>query len=221
VTGTRIDSILKKSELFAFFGIIVGQMGNRLNSQTETGAALPGRDVSLSLPDRIASYGDRLLRSAYLMCGNYRDAQDIVQETLCRALAALPDFRGEAGVYTWLFSIMRNVYRKQRRHEIRFFHFLARQPRVELAEENPADHWERRSTQTQLLAMLRKLPAKQREIVILRFVNDLKIADIARILSLPEGTVKSRLFKAGNRLQELMGTCSSRSISECEEAHEV
>ena len=144
-----------------------------------------------------------------------------MQETFCRALTALPDFRGEAGLYTWLFSIMRNVYRKQRRRELRFFHFLARQSRVEQADDNPADHWERRSTQTQLLAMLRKLPAKQREIVILRFVNDLKIADIACILSIPEGTVKSRLFKAGNRLQELMSNRCSRSISECEEAHDV
>jgi RNA polymerase sigma-70 factor, ECF subfamily len=196
-------------------------MGNRIDSQNESGTIFPEEESTLSLPDLIASYGDRLLRSAYLMCGHSRDAQDIVQETFCRALAALQDFRGEAGVYTWLFSIMRNVYRKQCRHEMRFFHFLARQPRVELIEDTPADQWERQSTQTQLLTMLQKLPAKQREIVILRFVNNLKIADIARILSLPEGTVKSRLFNAGNRLQELMGARCSRSISECEEAHEV
>jgi RNA polymerase sigma-70 factor, ECF subfamily len=196
-------------------------MGNQSDSQYRTGTTLPESESSLSLPDLIASYGDRLLRSAYLMCGHSGDAQDIVQETFCRALAALPDFRGEAVVYTWLFSIMRNVYRKQRRREMRFFCFLARQPRVEQVDDNPADHWEQRSTQTQLMTMLQKLPAKQREIVILRFVNDLKIAEIACVLSLPEGTVKSRLFKAGNRLQEWMSNRSNRSISACEEAHEV
>ncbi len=161
------------------------------------------------------------MRSAYLMCGYSGDAQDIVQETICRALAALPGFRGEAGVYTWLFTIMRNVYLKHRRHESRFFHFLARQPRVSHARGDPAEQWEQRSAQSHLVAALQKLPVKQREIMIMRFVNDLKIADIARILSLPEGTVKSRLHNASNRLQELMGARSGRSPSVREEIHEL
>jgi RNA polymerase sigma-70 factor (ECF subfamily) len=185
-------------------------------------ATIPPKDEPpLSLPDLIASYGDRLLRSAYLMCGHSSDAQGIVQETFCRALAALPDFRGEAGVYTWLFSIMRNVYLKQLRHERRFIYFLARQPRVRHAEGDPAEHCERRSAQTHLLETLQKLPVKQREIIILRFVNGLKIVDIASILSLPEGTVKSRLFNASNRLQTLIGARCGRAPSVCEEAHEL
>ncbi len=192
-----------------------------MDNRNDTGMIPPEDEPSLTLPDLIASYGDRLLRSAYLMCGRSGDAQDIVQETFCRALAALPDFRGEAGVYTWLFTIMRNVHLQHRRSERRFFYFLARRPRVTQAEGNPFEHCEQRSHQTQLAATLQKLPAKQREIVILRYVNDMKIADIARILSLPEGTVKSRLFHAGNRLQELIGARRGRSLSVCEEAHEL
>jgi RNA polymerase sigma-70 factor, ECF subfamily len=178
-------------------------------------------EAPLSLPDLIASYGDRLLRSAYLMCGRSGNAQDIVQETFCRALAASQNFRGEAGVYTWLFSIMRNVYLKQLRHERRFMNFLSLQPRVLQVEDNPAGHSERKSTHSHLLAAIQKLPAKQREVVILRFVDDMKIADIARILSLPEGTIKSRLFKAGARLQELVGARRDCPIPVCEEAHEL
>ncbi len=193
----------------------------RMENCHNTGMMPPRDKPPLSMPDLIASYGDRLLRSAYLMCGHSGDAQDVVQETFCRALAALPGFRGEAGVYTWLFSIMRNVYLKQRRQEKRFFHFLARQPRVPRAEGNPAEHCERQSAHTRLLATLQKLPAKQREIIILRFVNGLKIADIARILSLPESTVKSRLYNASDRLQTLMGARFGRSLSVCEEVHEL
>jgi RNA polymerase sigma-70 factor (ECF subfamily) len=192
-----------------------------MDNRRDTGTILPKAESPLSLPELIASYGDRLLRSAYLMCGHSSDAQDIVQETFCRALAALPDFRGEAGVYTWLFTIMRNVYLKQRRREGRLLHFLARQSRVPHAEDNPAERWERQGSQTHLLKALQKLPAKQREVIILRFVNDMKIAEIARMLSLPEGTVKSRLFKAGNRLQTLIGVRQSRSLPVCEEAHEL
>jgi RNA polymerase sigma-70 factor, ECF subfamily len=211
----------KKSELFPSFGIIVRRMGNRMECQNDAGTMPALSEQPLSLPNLIASYGDRLLRSACLMCGHSGDAQDIVQETFCRALAALPDFRGEAGVYTWLFSIMRNVYLKQRRRERRVFHFLERQPQVSHSQHDPIERLEQQRTQTQLMMTLQKLPVKQREIVVLRFVNDMKISDIARVLTLSEGTVKSRLYKAGNRLQALMGNRCSRPLSACEGTHEV
>jgi RNA polymerase sigma-70 factor (ECF subfamily) len=212
---------LKKSERFVSCGIKIGQKGNGMGNRDKAGTSARKDVPRPSLPDLIASYGDRLMRSAFLMCGRSGDAQDIVQETFCRALAALPDFREEAGVYTWLFTIMRNVYLQQRRSQWRFIHFLARQSPVALSASNPAEHCEQRSNQTQLLAAMQKLPARQREIVILRFVNDMKIADIARVLSLPQGTVKSRLFKASSRLQKLIGARRDRSLPVCEEAHEV
>ena len=199
----------------------MGQMEDRMESHCDAATKLLVSEPPFSLPDLIAGYGDRLLRSAYLMCGRSGDAQDIVQETFCRALASLPDFRGESGVYTWLFTIMRNIYLKQLRRERRFFHFLARQPRASHAEGDQMTQCERQSTQTHLLEALQKLSVKQREIIILRFVNEMKIADIARVLSLPEGTVKSRLFNAGTRLQALMGVSRGRSLPLCEEAHEL
>ncbi len=215
----RTDSI--ENERFLFFGIKIREMEKRPENRNDTGTIPPGKEPPLSLPDLIASYGDRLLHSAYLMCGNSSNAQDIVQETFCRALAALPTFRGHAGVYTWLFTIMRNVYLKQRRHERRFFQFLAHQPRVAHTQSNPAEHCERLNTRTHLVAALQKLPVKHREIIVLRFVNDLKIADIARFLSLPEGTVKSRLFNASNHLQALIGARSLRSLPVREEVREL
>jgi RNA polymerase sigma-70 factor, ECF subfamily len=199
----------------------MGQMRSQKETHCDNATMQPGDAASLSMPDLIASYGDRLMRSACLMCGNSSDAQDIVQETFCRALAALHNFRKDADAYTWLFAIMRNVYLHQCRHERRFFRFVARQPRIAHVEYDAVEHCEQQRTQTLLLATLQKLPVKQREIIILRFVNDLKIADIARVLSLPEGTVKSRLFKASNRLQSLMGARHGRALSACEEAHEV
>src|SRR5512136_1541605 len=135
-------------------------MGYRAENDSEAGMMPPKNGPPISLPDLIASYGDRLLRSACLMCGHSGDAQDIVQETFCRALAALPDFRGESGVYTWLFTIMRNIYLKQLRRERRFFHFLAGQPRASHAEGDQMTQCERQSTQTHLLEALQKLSVK-------------------------------------------------------------
>jgi RNA polymerase sigma-70 factor, ECF subfamily len=192
-----------------------------MEHQNDTEPMPAVNETPVSLPNLIASYGDRLLRSAYLMCGHSSNAQDIVQETFCRALAALPDFRGEAGVYTWLFSIMHNVYLKQRFRERRFFHFLERQPQMVHSFDDPVEHLEQRRVQTEFITTLRKLPARYRKIVVLRFVDDMKITEIARILSLSEGTVKSRLFKAGNRLKASLGKKYSRPFSACEETHEV
>ena len=118
-------------------------MDNKTGNGHNTATIAPANEESLSLPDLIASYGDRLLRSAYLMCGHSCNAQDIVQETFCRALAGLPDFRGEAGVYTWLYTIMRKVCLQNRRRESRFLRYIALQPRVSYTNSNPAEHCDR------------------------------------------------------------------------------
>src|SRR6266702_7677184 len=74
---------------------------------------------SLDFQELIESYGDRLLRSACLLCGDETEAQDLVQETLLQALKSAHRFRGDSTVYTWLHGILRNLchrhLRKQKR----------------------------------------------------------------------------------------------------------
>src|SRR3954464_14172722 len=65
------------------------------------------------------AHGDRLLRSAYLLCGDATEAQDLVQETFLQALKSADRFRGESAVHTWLHGILLNLsrhhWRKQKR----------------------------------------------------------------------------------------------------------
>src|SRR6266550_3159458 len=74
---------------------------------------------SHDLQELVDSYGDRLLRSACLLCGDETEAQDLVQETLLQALKSAHRFRGDSAVYTWLHGILRNLchrhLRKQKR----------------------------------------------------------------------------------------------------------
>src|SRR5580658_9427052 len=64
---------------------------------------------AVGLHELIEAHGDRLLRSAYLMCDDRAEAQDLVQETLLQAFKSAHRFRGDSEVYTWLHGILRNL----------------------------------------------------------------------------------------------------------------
>src|SRR5437868_6249365 len=67
----------------------------------------------------LAAHGERLLRSAYLLCGDENEAEDLVQETFLQAIKSAHRFRGDSAIYTWLHGILRNLchrhLRKQKR----------------------------------------------------------------------------------------------------------
>jgi RNA polymerase sigma-70 factor (ECF subfamily) len=66
----------------------------------------PGAEQEL-----VASHGDRLFRSACLLCGDQAEAQDLVQETMLQSVRSAPRFRGCSTVYTWLHGILLNLTR--------------------------------------------------------------------------------------------------------------
>ena len=74
---------------------------------------------SLDLQELIDACGDRLLRSACLLCGDATEAQDLVQETFVQALKSAHRFRGDSAVYTWLHGILLNVCRRHLRKQKR------------------------------------------------------------------------------------------------------
>src|SRR5690242_12062102 len=75
--------------------------------------------VSLEIEELLSAHGDRLLRSAYLLCGNVTEAQDLVQETFLQALKSTRRFRGDSVIYTWLHGILRNLSHRHRRNQKR------------------------------------------------------------------------------------------------------
>jgi RNA polymerase sigma-70 factor (ECF subfamily) len=147
------------------------------------------------------AYGNRLLRAAYLMCNNEPDARDLVQETFCQALDALKRFRGDSQEYTWLYAILRNQYRLHCRKNFRWFP-------LDLLFDHPAemvDPWislNRAESEHRMEAAMALLPFKHREVLILRYVDEMKVDDIAPLLRVSPGTVKSRLHHAPRELQK-------------------
>jgi RNA polymerase sigma-70 factor (ECF subfamily) len=152
----------------------------------------------------VQSCGDRLLRSAFLLCGNESDAQDLAQDTFVQALQSAHRFRGGSSVYTWLHAILLNLTRHYHRDRKRLVGSdeLARQD-IAAPEEGPS-RLDAEAASSALAAALGRLSGPHREVVVLRFYEDLKIHEIAMRLAISPGTVKSRLHYAIGELQRLL-----------------
>jgi RNA polymerase sigma-70 factor, ECF subfamily len=171
--------------------------------QEQLVAALKCRDPA-ALQELVGLFGQRLTRSAILLCGNESDAQDLVQDTFVEALKSAHRFRGHSSIYTWLHSILLNLTRHHRRKNQRlvFNNELAEQE-MGVTEEHPfAPDVENASTE--LARALQQLSATHREVLVLRYYEHLKISEIGEQLGVSPGTVKSRLHYAIQEMQKLL-----------------
>ena len=164
----------------------------------------------------VASCGDRLFRSACLLCGNEAEAQDLVQETLLQAVRSAHRFGGRSSIYTWLHGILLNLTRHYHRDRKRIIYDeeLARREAGDV-EENPS-RLDLETTSGALAAALRQLSDPHREVLVLRFYQEMKIHEIAACLGISKGTVKSRLHYAIAEMQRrlpdelnLFGACGT------------
>lgn len=153
--------------------------------------------------DLVRCYQDRVFSFILRLIGSRDDAVDLTQDTFMKAWQALPEWRPEARFSTWLLQIARNtaldaVRRRQR------MQFAPLDDEIDLADSAPGPdaHYASRQRQGWLLQALRQIPFEQREILLLREVEDLSYTDIAVTLGIREGTVKSRLARARAALQE-------------------
>ena len=150
---------------------------------------------------------------ALRLTGNAADAEDLAQDTLIRALKALPGFRGESGLKTWVYRITVNTWKNRVRSEKRrgFWKtvslglFAGAEGDDEppfAADDPPLDRsLEQEEQQAQVQSALMDLDADSRSIIVLREVQGQSYQELAEALGVPEGTVKSRLCRARKALQ--------------------
>ncbi len=155
-----------------------------------------------AVQELVAAHGDRLFRSACLLCGNEAEAQDLVQETLLQAARSGPVFGGRSSLYTWLHGILLNLTRHYHRDRKRMVYDeeLARRD-APVMEEDP-HRLDVELARDALTRALQRLSGSHREVLILRFYEEMKLHEIAAHLRVSNGTVKSRLHYA---LAELQG----------------
>ena len=149
----------------------------------------------------VERYEDRVRRTAFLLVGNRDDAQDVAQETFVRAFKSLSSFRHECAFSTWLHRITLNAARNwlrenRRRAQMSDLEWEAEMAPAKLDEATPEHQVLRREGARRLQAALQTLPDRYREALVLKVYHDLPYSDIAEILQVPVGTVRSRLAKA-------------------------
>jgi RNA polymerase sigma factor (sigma-70 family) len=168
-------------------------------------ADLRGRDSAV-IEALIETHGDRLLRSATLLCGDATNAQDLVQDAFVQALRSVHKFRRQSSLYTWLHSILLNLTRHYHRDRQRLVYdneLAARE--VPVLEERPGALDFENAT-TELTRALGQLSDSHREILVLRYFEHMKIHELARHLGISKGTVKSRLHYAIREMQKIIPT---------------
>ena len=156
----------------------------------------------------VQRYTDMAFRTAYLVTGSAADAEEAAQDAFLKAYRALPGFRAGAPFRPWLLRIVGNESRNRRRAagrlaalELRAAEGLGAGDAAPSPEAEAEAAEERRA----LLRALDGLGDEQRDVVTCRYLLQLSVEETAAALGVPEGTVKSRLARALDRLRERLG----------------
>ena len=145
------------------------------------------------IEEMVYKYGDKLFRICLITLGNASDAEDAVQETLIKYLQKAPDFENEEHEKVWLITVAvnkcRDILRYRKRHatvnieEIQEF--------VKVDEDSG------------ILDALMQVPEKYRIVMILYYIEEYRVSDIAKIIGKTASAVKMRLQKGRNLLREI------------------
>ena len=140
----------------------------------------------------VETYREQVYRIALRMCGNAADADEAAQEAFLAAWKGLPNFRGDSQFSTWLYQLTTHAAIDLMRREKRQ---IAAEDITEVSAPDPApgpqQQAERRETQEAVRNAILQLTPEYRQIVVLRFLEDLSYEEIGAALKLPSGTVKS------------------------------
>ena len=158
--------------------------------------------------DLARKYQDRVYNLALPIVGNADDALDVVQETFLQALAHLGSFRRSSRFYTWLYRIAYNcaVGSLRRRGRTTSVDRIVEEigDRFESPVEAPDAKSKREDDVQALREALAKLPEEYRAPIVLREIEGANYEQIAEVLEIPIGTVRSRLHRARNALREAL-----------------
>ncbi len=160
----------------------------------------------------VRRYQDRLYNTVYRLVGSAEDAQDVVQEAFLHAYQSLDRFKGDSRFFTWLYRIAVNsaisLKRKHRAvvsiHTGREGQGGAAEPLDTSAFSQPGQTLERAEEERRIQSALSRMSPEHRAVLILKDLEDQKYEDMAQILQVPIGTIRSRLHRARLELRELL-----------------
>ena len=152
----------------------------------------------------VEAYQTPAYRLAARMCGP-DSAEDVTQEAFLAAWRALPEFRGDCRFSTWLYRLVSNAaidcLRREKKHRD-----TGDVDDLELPDGGPSlqEQAELSDTRDAVRRALDRLSPEHRQVLLLRFMQELDYGEIARALNVSEGTVKSRINRAKSKLREVL-----------------
>lgn len=153
----------------------------------------------------VEAYQGPVYRLALRMGLSPADAEEAAQNAFLAAWRGLPSFRGEAKFSTWLYRLASNaavdVLRREKKYENQWDIEDLQRPD---AAPSPQEQLERQDTQQAVRAAMAALSAEFRQVLVLRYLQEMSYQEIAQALALPEGTVKSRINRAKGQLKALL-----------------
>lgn len=177
----------------------------------------------------VLSYEKPIYNLCLRMCGNSDDAMDLTQETFLKAWRNLGAFRSDAAFSTWLYRLCSNVcidhLRREGKRKVIPLHTEdddGEERTMDVADPapGPQERLEAADQRQQVADALQSLEPEYREALTLRVIHDMSYADIADVLQVREGTVKSRIARAREKMRQAMeklgnksGSLSSKQIS--------
>lgn len=163
--------------------------------------------------DRLVErYSTQIYNFAYRMCGNHEDAQDIYQEAFIHAFKGIKNFRSDAAFSTWLYRIVRNVYLDEQKRRRSRSHVSLEESidtdngsiTRDVQDDGPSlDEIVQRNQRCRAVHQaIAQLPLRQREVIVLYELQQCTYEEMADILQISVGTVKSRLNRARRSLRD-------------------
>ena len=155
----------------------------------------------------VETHQEALFRLVYLLLGpsfDAADAEDVTQEALVRAYLNLDQFDDTRPLRPWLLGIAANLARNRRRSAGRYWAAIKRwwQENEDAAVVTPGH--EQRSEARELWRAVQRLSQRAQEVIYLFYFMELSEAETAQVLSIPSGTVKSRLYRARQQLRAVI-----------------
>lgn len=167
----------------------------------------------------VSRYQTRLYNAALRLVHSPDDAADVVQEAFLSAYQALHTFKGDAEFFTWLYRITFNaaISLKRKKRPVISLDANSQDSGFEPDDSSeyvkPGAALERTEDERQLNAAIAKLSAEHREVLLMKDIDGLKYEDIAEVLGVPIGTIRSRLHRARLELRELLVPLEERDES--------
>ena len=160
----------------------------------------------------VLRYQDRLFNTVFRLVDNPEDARDVVQESFLNAYTSLSAFKGDSLFFTWLYRIAVNTAISLKRKQKSALRLIATskdtgmvvEPQDPSEASQPGHALEQAEEERRIHRALQRLSPEHRSVLVLKDMEGMKYEEMAEVLQVPVGTIRSRLHRARLELREIL-----------------